>query len=154
MRHGKICPKHETPCLSAQINTGNFAFVEMLSSDYANKCLNLNGILFLNSRIKVGRPKKYAGPFVVTKTWQEMTGDNATIDAVLDSDAEKVNRELFVGNTSKNRFVSFCSYRFPIITIDVSFYSCVILFSLYFSSRNDRSNVKRFFRYSNGASRS
>ena len=100
MRHGKICPKQETPCVSAQINTGNFAFVEMLNSDYANKCLNLNGVLFLNSRIKVGRPKKYAGPFMVAKTWQEMTGDNVTIDTVLDSDAEKVNRELFVGNTT------------------------------------------------------
>jgi len=100
MRHAKICPRHETPCLSAQINSGNFAFVEMLNTEYANKCLNLNGVLFLNARIKIGRPKKYTGPFVVTKTWQEMTGDTLTIDAVLDSEAEKVNRELFVGNTT------------------------------------------------------
>jgi len=101
MRHAKICPRHETgPCLSAQINSGNFAFVEMLNAEYANKCLDLNGVLFLNARIKVGRPKKYTGPFVVTKTWQEMTGDSLTIDAVLDSEAEKVNRELFVGNTT------------------------------------------------------
>jgi len=101
MRHAKICPRHETgPCLSAQINSGNFAFVEMLNAEYANKCLDLNGVLFLNARIKVGRPKKYTGPFVVTKTWQEITGDSLTIDAVLDSEAEKVNRELFVGNTT------------------------------------------------------
>jgi RNA recognition motif-containing protein len=100
MRHANLCAKYETPCLSAQINSGNFAFVEMLNSDFANKCLNLNGILFLNSRIKVGRPKKYTGPFVVTKTWQELTGDTLTIDAVLDSESEKVNRELFVGNTT------------------------------------------------------
>mmetsp|Transcript_3490 Transcript_3490/g.6089 ORF Transcript_3490/g.6089 Transcript_3490/m.6089 type:complete len:685 (-) Transcript_3490:260-2314(-) len=100
MRHGNLCARHETPCLSCQINSGNFAFVEMLNAELANKCLNLNGILFLNSRLKVGRPKKYSGPFVVTKTWQELTGDSLTIDAVLDSESEKVNRELFVGNTT------------------------------------------------------
>jgi hypothetical protein len=72
----------------------------MIDGEMANKCLNLNGILFLNARIKVGRPKKYAGPFVVTKTWQEMMGETMTIDAVLDSEKEKVNRELFVGNTT------------------------------------------------------
>jgi hypothetical protein len=60
----------------------------------------LNGILFLNTRIKVGRPKKYAGPFVVTKSWQDLTGEVLTVDAVLGSEAEKVNRELFVGNTT------------------------------------------------------
>lgn len=100
MRHANLCPRHETPCLSCQINAGNFAFVELLNADYANKCLNLNGILFLNSRIKVGRPKKYVGPFVVAKSWQELTGESLTVDAVLDSEAEKVNRELFVGNTT------------------------------------------------------
>lgn len=100
MRQAKLCARHETPCLSAQINTGNFAFVEMLNPEYANKCLNINGVLFLNARIKVGRPKKYVGPFVVQKTWQELTGTELTIDAVLDGESEKVNRELFVGNTT------------------------------------------------------
>lgn len=100
MRQANLCPRHETPCLSCQINSGNFAFVELLNADYANKCINLNGILFLNARLKVGRPKKYAGPFVVAKTWQEHTGESLTVDAVLDSEAEKVNRELFVGNTT------------------------------------------------------
>merc|ERR1719413_138594 len=100
MRQAKLCARHETPCLSAQINTGNFAFVEMMNPEYANKCLNINGVLFLNARIKVGRPKKYVGPFVVQKTWQELTGTELTIDAVLDGESEKVNRELFVGNTT------------------------------------------------------
>ncbi|CAJ1945070.1 unnamed protein product [Cylindrotheca closterium] len=100
MRHANLCPRHETPCLSCQINAGNFAFVELLNAEYANKCLNLNGILFLNSRIKVGRPKKYVGPFVVAKNWQELVGESLTVDAVLDSETEKVNRELFVGNTT------------------------------------------------------
>jgi RNA recognition motif-containing protein len=100
MRQSKLCARHENPCLSAQINSGNFAFVEMLNPEFANKCLNMNGVLFLNARIKVGRPKKYAGPFVVQKTWQELTGTELTIDAVLDGESEKVNRELFVGNTT------------------------------------------------------
>lgn len=100
MRHANLCPRHETPCLSCQVNAGNFAFVELLNAEYANKCLNLNGILFLNARIKVGRPKKYVGPFVVAKNWQELVGESLTVDAVLDSETEKVNRELFVGNTT------------------------------------------------------
>lgn len=100
MRHANLCPRHETPCLSCQVNSGNFAFVELLNAELANKCLSLNGILFLNARLKVGRPKKYVGPFVVTKTWQELQGESLTIDAVLDSEKEKVNRELFVGNTT------------------------------------------------------
>jgi hypothetical protein len=100
MRQANLCPRQETPCLTCQINSGNFAFVEMISADMANKCLNLNGVLFLNSRLKVGRPKKYAGPFVVAKTWQDLTGEALTVDAMLDSEAEKVNRELFVGNTT------------------------------------------------------
>lgn len=100
MRQAKLCARHETPCLSAQINSGNFAFVEMVNAEYANKCLNINGVLFLNARIKVGRPKKYTGPFVIQKTWQELTGSELTIDAVLDGESEKVNRELFVGNTT------------------------------------------------------
>lgn len=100
MRHANLCPRNELPCLSCQINSGNFAFVEMVDAEMANKCLNLNGILFLNARIKVGRPKKYTGPFVVAKTYQELMGETMTIDAVLDSEKEKVNRELFVGNTT------------------------------------------------------
>jgi len=100
MRLANLCQKYESPCLSCQVNSGNFAFVELMNADYANKCLNLNGILFLNARIKVGRPKKYSGPFVVAKTWQELMGESLTIDTVLDSESEKVNRELFVGNTT------------------------------------------------------
>jgi RNA recognition motif-containing protein len=100
MRQANLCPRNDSPCLSCQVNSGNFAFVEMANSEIANKCLNLNGILFLNARIKVGRPKKYNGPFVVAKTWQEMMGEGLTVDAVLDSEKEKVNRELFVGNTT------------------------------------------------------
>lgn len=100
MRQSKLCARHETPCLSAQINSGNFAFVEMINAEYADKCLKINGVLFLNTRIKVGRPKKYTGPFVAPSTWQELTGSELTIDAVLDGESEKVNRELFVGNTT------------------------------------------------------
>lgn len=100
MRQAKLCARHETPCLSAQINSGSFAFVEMVNAEYANKCLNINGVLFLNARIKVGRPKKYTGPFMVQSSWQELTGSELTIDAVLDGESEKVNRELFIGNTT------------------------------------------------------
>ena len=101
MRHANLCSKQETPCSSCVINSGNFAFVEMLNSTFADKCLNLNGILFLNTRLKVGRPKKYDGPFIVTKSWHELMGEVLTVDTVLGSEGEKVNRELFVGNTTQ-----------------------------------------------------
>ena len=100
MRLAQLCGKHDSPALSCQINApGNFAFVEMQDAATANQCLNLNGILFLNARIKVGRPKKYAGPFVVSQTWQEMMGEKLSMDQA-DLEQEKVNRELFVGNTT------------------------------------------------------
>jgi RNA recognition motif-containing protein len=101
MRFGKLCDWRDTPIVSCQINKeGGFGFVELTSPELANKCLNLTGILFLNARLKVGRPKKYNGPHAVHKTWQEVVGDELSIDVAMDSDQEKVNRELFVGNTS------------------------------------------------------
>ena len=50
--------------------------------------------------LKVSRPSKYAGPPVPTKTWQDLTGQSLPVGAVVDSEQEKVNRELFVGNTT------------------------------------------------------
>eukprot|EP00429_Kryptoperidinium_foliaceum_P068669 CAMPEP_0176064266 /NCGR_PEP_ID=MMETSP0120_2-20121206/32053_1 /TAXON_ID=160619 /ORGANISM="Kryptoperidinium foliaceum, Strain CCMP 1326" /LENGTH=285 /DNA_ID=CAMNT_0017397839 /DNA_START=227 /DNA_END=1084 /DNA_ORIENTATION=+ len=66
----------------------------------ANRALNLNGIPFLGAVLKVSRPSKYAGPPMPTKTWQDLTGQALPTGAVLDSEQEKINRELFVGNTT------------------------------------------------------
>ena len=99
MRRVNLCGPHETPILNCRVNT-KFAFIELISPDMANRALNLNGIPFLGAILKVSRPSKYAGPIIPTKTWQELTGQALPVGAVLDSEQEKVNRELFVGNTT------------------------------------------------------
>ena len=99
MRRVGLCGPHESPILNCRVNT-KFAFVELVNAEMANKTLNLNGIPFLGAILKVSRPSKYAGPPIPTKTWQELTGQALPQGAVLDAEQEKVNRELFVGNTT------------------------------------------------------
>ena len=99
MRRVKICGPHETPILNCRVNT-KFAFVELVNSEMANKALNLNGIPFLGAVLKVSRPSKYAGPHVPAQTWQQLTGQSLPAGTVLDAEQEKINRELFVGNTT------------------------------------------------------
>ena len=99
MRRVNLCGPHETPILNCRVNT-KFAFIELISPDMANRALNLNGIPFLGAVLKVSRPSKYAGPPIPTKTWQELTGQALPVGAVMDAEQEKVNRELFVGNTT------------------------------------------------------
>ena len=60
----------------------------------------MNGIPFLGAVLKVSRPSKYMGPITPSKTWQELTGLPLPQGAALDADQEKLNRELFVGNTT------------------------------------------------------
>jgi splicing factor U2AF 65 kDa subunit len=99
MRRVNLCGPHETPILNCRVNT-KFAFIELASPHIANLALNLNGIPFLGAILKVSRPSKYAGPPVPTRTWQELTGQALPQGTVLDLEQEKVNRELFVGNTT------------------------------------------------------
>ena len=99
MRRVNLCGPHETPILNCRVNT-KFAFIELVNADMANRALSLNGIPFLGAILKVSRPSKYAGPPMQTKTWQELTGQSMPPGAVLDLEQEKVNRELFVGNTT------------------------------------------------------
>jgi len=99
MRRTKICGAHETPIVNCRVNN-KFAFIELTNSDIANKALNLNGIPFLGAVLKVSRPSKYAGPTVYSQTWQQLTGQALPQGTVLDAEQEKINRELFVGNTT------------------------------------------------------
>jgi splicing factor U2AF subunit len=89
----------ETPILNCRVNS-KFAFIELTSSEMANKVLSINGIPFLGAVLKVSRPSKYMGPNTPSKTWQELTGQALPTGAVLDAEQEKINRELFVGNTT------------------------------------------------------
>jgi len=102
MRRIKLCPENYSPILNCRVNA-KFAFVECQTLDDAHKVLNLNGIPFLNTNLKVSRPSKYTGPIVPTKTWQELTGQAPIMgdsSLGLSSAEEKLTRELFIGNTT------------------------------------------------------
>ena len=102
MRRVKLCPESYSPILNCRVNA-KFAFVECQTLDDAHIVLNLNGIPFLGVYLKVSRPSKYTGPIVPTKTWQELTGQQAIMGESslgLTSAEEKLTRELFIGNTT------------------------------------------------------
>ena len=100
MRRVKLCQPHETPILNCRVNQ-KFAFVECASAELANQALNMNGIPFLGAVLRISRPSKYAGPQFSAKSWQQLTGQVLPVNVVLDASAEeKVNRELFIGNTT------------------------------------------------------
>jgi hypothetical protein len=103
MRRVNLCPPDGTPIITCRLNQ-KFAFIELDSVDSANKALNLNGIPFLGASLKLSRPSKYAGPFVPSQTWQQLTGQPLPAGMTpADSHSnpeDKLNRELFVGNTT------------------------------------------------------
>jgi len=98
MRRINLCAPNASPILQCRVNQ-KFAFVECASIEEANTVLNLNGIPFLGSCLKVSRPSKYTGPVVRSKTWQELTGQ-ALPSGITDPAEEKLHRELFIGNTT------------------------------------------------------
>jgi len=82
-----------------------FCFLEFRTPEDCSKALNLNGIPFMGSMLKIGRPAKYNGPFTSSKTWQEMTGQTVPTGVVPSSTVQtdphtKSYREVFVGNIS------------------------------------------------------
>eukprot|EP00543_Licmophora_paradoxa_P008457 CAMPEP_0202445466 /NCGR_PEP_ID=MMETSP1360-20130828/4290_1 /ASSEMBLY_ACC=CAM_ASM_000848 /TAXON_ID=515479 /ORGANISM="Licmophora paradoxa, Strain CCMP2313" /LENGTH=425 /DNA_ID=CAMNT_0049061753 /DNA_START=72 /DNA_END=1349 /DNA_ORIENTATION=+ len=102
MRRIHLCgTETAAPILHCRVNQ-KFAFIETVSADMANKALNMNGIPFLGAILKISRPSKYGGPVMTgTKTWQELTGQRLPVHAFMDMSAEeKINRELFIGNTT------------------------------------------------------
>lgn len=73
MRRVGLCGQNDSPIQNCRTNQ-KFAFIELASNDAANKALNLNGIPFLGSSLRVSRPSKYAGPHMPSQTWQQLTG--------------------------------------------------------------------------------
>ncbi|GKY92350.1 hypothetical protein MPSEU_000205900 [Mayamaea pseudoterrestris] len=101
MRRVGLCQPHEAPINEARVNS-KFAFIELATAELANKALQLNGIPFLGSYLKVSRPSKYSGPPDMPglkSTWQELTGQEMP-GVALDAEQEKLSRELFIGNTT------------------------------------------------------
>lgn len=103
MRRVGLCAPNDSPIIHCRVNS-KFAFVECTSIETANKALNLNGIPFMGSCLKVSRPSKYVGPHLSgIQTWQQLTGQPVppNVSPLVESSAEdKINRELFVGNTT------------------------------------------------------
>jgi len=84
-----------------------FCFIEFRNPEDCTNALNLNGIPFMGTMLKISRPAKYVGPNVAMKTWQEMTGQsvvggNAAPSSVQLDPQTKGYRELFVGNIAPN----------------------------------------------------
>jgi RNA recognition motif-containing protein len=109
MRRVGLCLPYETPVLNSRVNN-KFAFIELSSAEMATRALNLNGIPFLNTYLKISRPSKYTGMNVSAQTWQQLTGQATTlmsstgdvtnVMSLIDPEQEKIKRELFIGNTT------------------------------------------------------
>lgn len=84
--------------------SSNFAFVELRSIEECDRALSLTGIPFMGHILKIGRPSKYDGPITSASSWQQLLlegGFDASAAATAGSgDADKVCRELFIGNTN------------------------------------------------------
>jgi splicing factor U2AF subunit len=99
MRRVHLCQPNETPILNCRVNQ-KFSFIELANPDMATRALNLNGVPFLGAILKVSRPSKYNGPLTPSTTWQQFTGATLPEGAAMDSEQEKLQRELFLGNTT------------------------------------------------------
>jgi splicing factor U2AF subunit len=84
------------PILTCRMNN-KFAFIECRTAQDTNNCLNLNNIPFLGCLLKIGRPSKYNGPRLPSRTWQQMIGQTAQSATPIDP-TTKQYRELFIGN--------------------------------------------------------
>mmetsp|Transcript_20518 Transcript_20518/g.26540 ORF Transcript_20518/g.26540 Transcript_20518/m.26540 type:complete len:428 (+) Transcript_20518:115-1398(+) len=105
MKRTGLCAPNATPILNVRISP-KFAFMECMSVHDANQALNLNGIPFMGIALRVSRPSKYSGPYVPSQTWQQLTGQplppgcNPVPENGPPGEGEKIDRELFVGNTT------------------------------------------------------
>jgi len=97
----------EEPVVAIRMNA-KFGFICFGSIEDTNKALNLDGIPFMGSMLKIKRPAKYAGPVTSSRTWQEMTGHatagaaaGATVVVPISEPNTKNYREIFVGNTTE-----------------------------------------------------
>jgi len=87
------------PIATCRMNQ-KFAFIECRTIEDCSNCLNLDGIPFMGSMLKIGRPSKYTGPITPSVTWQQLTGQSVDSSGKTVDQSTKKFRELFVGNTS------------------------------------------------------
>ncbi len=87
----------QDPIVTCRQNA-KYSFIEFRNPEDCTNALNLNGIPFMGSLLKIDRPAKYTGPRGQHKTWQELTGQAKLVTESADP-ATKAFREIFVGNT-------------------------------------------------------
>ena len=100
---GLVC-KTATPIIQCRIsNKSKFSFIEFDTADNCTKGLYLNGIPFMGTMLKIGRPSKYSGPDTDSAlSWQQISGTDApsNIDSITAyyNQSTKAYREIFAGN--------------------------------------------------------
>lgn len=75
---GLVTPGSEDPIASCRLS-GKYGFLEFANANDCTKALNLNGIPFMGSNLKIGRPAKYSGPVKFGITWQQLTSGDPNI---------------------------------------------------------------------------
>ena len=105
MKRTGLCAPNASPVVGVRISP-KFAFIECATIHDANQALNMNGIPFMNIALRVSRPSKYIGPYVPSKTWQQLTGQPLPpgcqpVPENGPPGEDKIDRELFVGNTTQ-----------------------------------------------------
>jgi len=102
------------PIIKCRLNT-KFCFIEFSNSANCNNGMILNGIPFMGALLRVGRPERFPGPHLPTKTWQEhmlsrqtLIPNNSSVPSmplipsntlILDPNTRHY-REIFIGNTN------------------------------------------------------
>ena len=102
MRKVGLVNYSQTPIIQCKIsNKSKFSFIEFDSAEHCSKGLYLNGIPFMGSMLKIGRPSKYSGPTEENVSWQQISGTEALpkkdITAYYNQNT-KSYREIFAGN--------------------------------------------------------
>ena len=105
MRRVGLVSTNATPIIHCTIsNKSKFSFIEFDSADNCTKGLYLNGIPFMGTMLKIGRPAKYSGPEKEsTVSWQQISGTDVPLNMHENitthyNQATKSYREIFAGN--------------------------------------------------------
>ena len=120
MKQSGLVPSDSiSPPISNIRLSNKFGFLECIGVKETQAALNLNGIPFLNSYLKISRPTNFnndnnqnQSEIIKSKTWQEVIGQPMLSDEILESIGVKASpeksletvtksfRDIFVGNLS------------------------------------------------------
>eukprot|EP01035_Chromulina_nebulosa_P037820 gene37820-51062_t len=104
MRTVGIVSKTAMPIIQCRIsNKSKFSFIEFDTADNCTKGLYLNGIPFMGTMLKIGRPSKYSGPDMDSSfSWQQISGTDVSSNGdsitAFYNQTTKAYREIFAGN--------------------------------------------------------